>query len=144
MKLKPGVTELIKYKSEELGRTASTEELNAGATAVVVAITQNKIICANAGDSRAALWQGEKCVPLSFDHKPENPVERKRIEKTGVPIVQGRVNGLNLTRSIGDFSHKKVEGLPFNQQPITCMPDIIEADRTGQEELLIVGCDGIW
>ncbi len=45
--------------------------------------------------------------------------------------MQGRVNGLNLTRSIGDFSHKKVEGLQFQQQPITCMPDIIEVARTG-------------
>jgi protein phosphatase 2C family protein 2/3 len=106
-------------------RKAEESELNAGATAVVVVVTKDKIVCANAGDSRAALWQKDKCVPLSFDHKPENPVEKKRIEKTGVPIIQGRVNGLNLTRSIGDFSHKKVAGLPFNQQPITCMPDII-------------------
>ena len=88
--------------------------------------------------------QGENYVALSFDHKPENPVERERIQKTGVPIIQGRVNGLNLTRSIGDFSHKKVEGLPFNQQPITCMPDIIEIDRNGKEELILIGCDGIW
>jgi len=71
------------------------------------------------------LWQAGKCVQLSFDHKPENPVERDRIAKTGVPIIQGRVNGLNLTRSIGDFSHKNMPGLAFNQQPITCMPDII-------------------
>lgn len=111
---------------------------------MVVAVTKEKIICANAGDSRASLWQGGRCVPLSFDHKPENEVEKARIAKTGVPIIQGRVNGLNLTRSIGDFSHKKVEGLPFNQQPITCMPDIIEVARTGEEELLLVGCDGIW
>ena len=39
-------------------RPAKEEELSAGATAVVVAIIKNKIICANAGDSRAALWQG--------------------------------------------------------------------------------------
>lgn len=101
--------------------------MNSGATAVVVAVTKTKFVCANAGDSRVALWQDSKCVALSIDHKPENPVEKKRIEKTGVPIVQGRVNGLNLTRSIGDFSHKTVPGLAFNQQPITCMPDIIEA-----------------
>ena len=49
-----------------------------------------------------------------------------------------------MTRSIGDFSHKKVEGLPFNQQPITCMPDIIEVQRNGEEELILIGCDGIW
>lgn len=125
MKLKPGIEELIKYKTEELNRPALATEVTAGATAIVVAITDKQVICANAGDSRSALWQKDKCIPLSFDHKPENPIERARIEKTGVPIIQGRVNGLNLTRSIGDFSHKNVKGLPFNQQPITCMPDII-------------------
>ena len=83
-------------------------------------------------------------MPLSFDHKPENPQERERIEKAGAQIVNGRVEGLNLTRSIGDFSHKKIKGIPFNKQPISCMPDIIEVERTGGEELMIVGCDGIW
>ena len=57
-----------------MGRPASEADLNAGATAVVVAVTKDKVICANAGDSRAALWQGQKCIPLSFDHKPENPI----------------------------------------------------------------------
>lgn len=144
MKLKPGIEELLKYKEEEAKRPVTAADLTAGATAVVVAVTKDKIICANAGDSRASLCRGEEFIALSYDHKPENPVEKARIEKTGVPIVQGRVNGLNLTRSIGDFSHKTVPGLPFNQQPITCMPDIIEVARNGQEELLLVGCDGIW
>jgi len=53
-----------------LGRPAREDELNAGATAVVVAVTKEKVICANAGDSRAALWQAGRCIPLSFDHKP--------------------------------------------------------------------------
>lgn len=60
-------------------QSATEKDLNAGATAVVVAITKEKIICANAGDSRAALWQNGKCVELSFDHKPENPIEKARI-----------------------------------------------------------------
>ena len=60
----------MKYKSEELGRPANESELNSGATAVVVAVTKDKFVCANAGDSRAALWQDGKCVALSIDHKP--------------------------------------------------------------------------
>jgi len=31
------------------------QELQSGCTAIVVAITKNKVYCANAGDSRAAL-----------------------------------------------------------------------------------------
>lgn len=70
LKFKPGIAELLKYKSEQLGRPATEAELSSGATAVVVAVTKDQIICANAGDSRASLWQGGKCIPLSFDHKP--------------------------------------------------------------------------
>ena len=58
MKLKPGIEELIKYKSEETKQPVGPGDLNAGATAVVVAVTPHKIVCANAGDSRASLWQG--------------------------------------------------------------------------------------
>ena len=47
-----------------------------------------------------------------------------RIENAGVQIIAGRVNGLNLTRSIGDFGHKNAPGLPFHKQAITCIPDI--------------------
>jgi len=89
-----------------------------------VAITKDKVICANAGDSRAALCRKFSVEALSEDHKPENPIERLRIENAGVQIIAGRVNGLNLTRSIGDFGHKSAPGLPFHKQAITCIPDI--------------------
>ena len=46
-------------------------------------------------------------VALSFDHKPENDEERKRIEKAGSTITEGRVDGnLNLSRSLGDLKYK--------------------------------------
>ena len=48
-------------------------------------IVDNEIIVANAGDSRAVLAkrEGDKIVAkeLSFDHKPDNPEEKARIEK---------------------------------------------------------------
>jgi len=52
-----------------------------------------------------------KCVPLSFDHKPEGEVEKNRIEKAGSVITDGRVDGnLNLTRAFGDLKYKKKPG----------------------------------
>lgn len=37
----------------------------------------------------------------------------------------GRVNGgLNLTRSFADFAYKQSKELPYDQQMITCKPDV--------------------
>lgn len=51
-------------------------------------------------------------VPLSFDHKPENDEERRRIENAGSTITDGRVDGnLNLSRSLGDLKYKQKKHL---------------------------------
>lgn len=43
---------------------------------------------------------------MSEDHKPEDDLERSRIEKAGGKVTaDGRVNGgLNLSRAIGNFT----------------------------------------
>jgi serine/threonine protein phosphatase PrpC len=57
----------------------------------------------------------------------------------------GRVNGgLNLSRSFGDFNYKKNNSLSWAEQMITCKPDVKVIERNGQDEFIIVGCDGIW
>jgi serine/threonine protein phosphatase PrpC len=76
----------------------------AGTTAIVLLMTKDKFYTANIGDSRAVLCRSGKAVPLSFDHKPDNPQEHSRIEKAGGIVDQGRINGaLNLSRAFGDF-----------------------------------------
>jgi serine/threonine protein phosphatase PrpC len=40
-----------------------------GATAVVVLILGNKLVCANVGDARALLCRNGKAIDLSIDHK---------------------------------------------------------------------------
>lgn len=83
--------------------------MNTGCTANVLLITPKKYYVANAGDSRSVLCVGNSAVALSEDHKPDDPEEVSRIQAAGGYIANGRVNGgLNLTRSIGDFSYKKV------------------------------------
>jgi len=43
-----------------------------GTTSCVVLMTEDKIYCANAGDSRGVLSRAGKAVELSHDHKPDN------------------------------------------------------------------------
>lgn len=80
-----------------------------GCTANVMIVDEKlgKYIIANAGDSRSVLARKGTAIALSFDHKPENDVERERIHKAGSVINEGRVDGnLNLSRSLGDLKYK--------------------------------------
>lgn len=118
-----------------------------GCTANVVCIDQElkKIFVANAGDSRCVLGAGGKCIPLSFDHKPECEIESKRIYAAGSVITEGRVDGnLNLTRAFGDLKYKQKKEFPPEDQPITSNPDTYEYPLPNDADFIIMGCDGIW
>ena len=95
-----------------------------GCTANVILMTPTHYYIANAGDSRSVLCREGKAIAFSEDHKPDSPIEEERIKKAGGVITMGRVNGgLNLTRSMGDFDYKR-KPLPYDQQMITCKPDV--------------------
>ena len=82
---------------------------------VIVDQTNKVIICSNVGDSRAVMCDNKGIViPLSKDHKPNSPVEMKRIRDNGGYISHKgcwRVEGsLATSRSLGDYplKHKKL------------------------------------
>jgi protein phosphatase 1G len=64
-----------------------------GCTACVCLMHGDKLLFANAGDSRAVLCKKGVAYPMSFDHKPELDVEINRIEKAGGWVSDGRVKG---------------------------------------------------
>ena len=49
---------------------------------------------------------------------------------------------LALSRAIGDFEFKKNYSLAPERQIITADPDIIEHELTGEDEFLVLACDG--
>eukprot|EP00565_Helicotheca_tamesis_P003929 CAMPEP_0185727548 /NCGR_PEP_ID=MMETSP1171-20130828/3202_1 /TAXON_ID=374046 /ORGANISM="Helicotheca tamensis, Strain CCMP826" /LENGTH=265 /DNA_ID=CAMNT_0028396135 /DNA_START=423 /DNA_END=1217 /DNA_ORIENTATION=- len=56
-----------------------SDDEDSGTTAVVVMITPQWIVCANAGDSRAVYSKdGNRAIPLSYDHKPDDEEEERR------------------------------------------------------------------
>jgi serine/threonine protein phosphatase PrpC len=117
-----------------------------GCTANVILIDKmKKIYAANAGDSRCVLARNGKAVPLSFDHKPDDEGELKRIEKAGSVVTEGRVDGnLNLSRALGDLKYKTNKELKPEEWPITANPDVRVEEVTPEDDFIIMGCDGIW
>ncbi|KAG1734768.1 phosphatase 2C-like domain-containing protein [Suillus occidentalis] len=117
-----------------------------GCTAVAALITDDdKIYVANAGNSRSVLSVQGNAKPLSFDHKPSSKTEWKRIMEAGGYLKFGRINGiLALSRALGDFDFKKNYTLSPQKQIVTADPDVIVHDMTGDDEFLVLACDGIW
>lgn len=117
-----------------------------GSTSVVVVVTPKHIICANAGDSRACFRREGIAKPLSFDHKPNEPVELSRITNAGGYVRMKRVDGdLAVSRAVGDFQYKNRPNLSPELQKVTALPDIIVYPRdSAKDEFLVLACDGIW
>jgi len=122
------------------------ERETSGCTAVTTLITHDgRVICANAGDSRALICSKGVAKDLSTDHKPRLESERKRIISAGGYVEYGRVNGnLALSRAFGDFEYKKNKSLGPEEQIITCDPEIVEHQITEEDEFIVIACDGIW
>lgn len=159
----------------------SNEDEDSGTTAVVVVLTPKYIVCANAGDSRAVYAKSSgRAIPLSYDHKPDDEEEERRIRDAGGYVSAGRVEGdLAVSRGLGDFRFKDPEavlagldagdregakdsdtpggsggrsGMARNHamvrpedQMVSPVPDVIVQTRdAGEDEFIVVACDGIW
>ena len=132
-----------------------------GTTCVIIIQLNQKIICANAGDSRAIivynngkdLLKESKIFPLSHDFKPDLTNERKRIYEYGGIVRRAfddidedgpyRVYmrgedfpGLAMSRSIGDIDSKKIGVIPN--------PQFIEYNISEETKYMIICSDGIW
>lgn len=143
---------------EEL-RGALVEGSQAGSTAVFATVSADgpdvfKIRVANCGDSRAVLWsQGD--LQETFDHKPDRPEEKKRVEAAGGFVwqtsvwdmgqnVPSRIDGqIACSRAIGAFKFKQDPDLKPEAQKVTAAPDLYEW-QARKGDWLILACDGIW
>lgn len=134
----------LEVDSDMLKDDAMKDEL-AGTTAVVVLLKEGKLYCGNVGDSRAIASVSGRVQQLSFDHKPSNEAETRRIIAAGGWVEFNRVNGnLALSRALGDFVFKKNERKPPEEQIVTAYPDVVVKDLTPEHEFIVLACDGIW
>jgi len=117
---------------------------SSGCTSVTAIVTPNHIICANAGDSRCVMGTAGVAKPLSDDHKPHGDSEKARILEAGGFVQWNRVDGeLAVSRALGDFTYKNIELQPHKQKVSPC-PDITIHERTPEDDVLLLACDGLW
>lgn len=112
-----------------------------GTTSCAVSLVGGRrIVCANAGDSRAIIVRKDgSVVRLSRDHKPGMPDETRRITDLGGKVIywgRWRVEGLlAVSRAIGDSSLK-----PY----VTSEPEVCEYDIGKDDWFLVISSDGVW
>ena len=139
----------IQLRSSELNCKKS------GSTCTAVAIRGKSLICSNVGDSRAVLGRCNHGVwsvfQLSWDHTPEDPEERTRIQAAGgevrasksckagptrVYVKDCSFPGLTMTRAIGDWEAASAG--------IICTPDLETVQLTSRDKFLLLATDGLW
>ncbi len=114
-----------------------------GSTAVIAYIDNNNIVhYAWVGDSRAVLEKDGIVGLATDDHKPDVPAEKKRIENAGGTIKHHgvwRVNGLAISRSIGDKSCKEQ-----GEGQIVAIPAYKQVQLNPSNHFMIIASDGLW
>ena len=143
-----------------------------GSCALIMLIVNNELYSINLGDSRAlySYDTGKFLLQITRDHKPNDEVEKRRIEKYGGKVYYAnkiqkngkeielkeeyfgkgftfpyRVSpgGLAVARTIGDFYAKLPElgGIRGLVSPDPCI-NVLRIDQ--KSDFLIMGCDGIY
>lgn len=129
----------------ELRQAFSLSMDNSGSTAVGAFVTPDTVYLANCGDSRAIFCRNGSPVVCTQDHKPVLPAERERIMNAGGSVIIQRVNGsLAVSRALGDFEYKNVQGKGQCEQLVSPEPEVFEVARSPADEFLVLACDGIW
>lgn len=132
-------------RMRELPELASGED-KSGSTAVCALISPAQVFVANCGDSRAVLCRSGHPAFSTRDHKPILPSEKERIQRAGGTVMIQRVNGsLAVSRALGDYEYKNVEGRGPCEQLVSPEPEVFVKDRDEEnDEFLVLACDGIW
>ena len=158
------IKDWFKDTDDELSLQNNFDYNYSGTTCNLVIQLNNKLICANVGDSRAILIfddntnnnYNQGIYLLSEDHVPESPQEYQRIinsggmvdkftDQNGNKIGPFRVYkntdmptyiGLAVSRALGDMKAKECG--------VSSQPQIKEYRINHRTKFLVVGSDGIW
>ena len=110
--MKTGLYEGFLMTADEIFKQHFIDITYSGSTAVSVLLKGQRLVCANVGDSRAVIGrkspEGWQAIPLSHDHKPDLPGEKRRIEASGGRVEPHRSKSL---RSCGRRVYRSGQGV---------------------------------
>jgi len=95
----------------------------------------------NLGDSRlVVVYKSGNYKQITTDHKPDEKIEKNRIEKIGGDIYKDsegvfRIGDLSLSRAFGDGD---------NSPYISQIPDVYYSKITPNTKYIVMACDGLW
>jgi len=146
-----------------LNETLQTSRIDisfSGTTCVSVLLHNNKVYCANVGDSRAILVSSShggrnwSVMELSHDHKPDRPDERSRIvSNEGRVMPYKGVNGEFIGPARVWLKNQETPGLAMSRSfgdkvacsiGVTADPEITEHELTPNDRIIVVASDGVW
>lgn len=91
---------------------------SSGSCAIIVLIINDSCYIANLGDSRAlySLDDGKNLYQLSRDHKPNDPIEKKRIYKAGGNVYKTNIQHIS-ENIMGLKGKESIINLPYRIYP---------------------------
>lgn len=130
---------------------------NAGTCCLCCTVAGRFVWCSNLGDCRAGLIslqppvgkpgagpQAMRLTWMSKDQKASMPAEQERIRKAGGQVCDGRVEGLEPSRTLGDFDVKSM----VKKGVISIVPEVRRHELCNGSEpgqaLLVCATDGVW
>lgn len=135
--------EILRLDTDLLALVKPRRDLS-GSTLLVALVHGRRLLVANVGDSRGVLADHRgQATPLSFDHKPHQLKEQRRIRAAGgqVTFSSGvwRVAGVLATsRALGDYPLK-------DRRLLVAQPDVLTFDlSSGGAACAVLASDGLW
>lgn len=130
-------------KSNEQGSTALT------VIRYIDKKNKERLKVINLGDCRAVISRNGRINVLTKDHKPNWPDEKKRINEINNGIKNKRdiyvehYQGEDPVWRVGDLSVSRAFGDTDNSPHVSAVPEIFDYS-IGNEEFIIMACDGLW
>jgi len=126
----------LKNALGKLNDEINQKHLQDGCTCALAAVSGDKLLFANIGDSRAVLInEKDGARKATLDQKPTDRTEFERILNIGGKVIQGRTDGiLGVARSIGDPMFFCAEALP----------EITQIKLEQDDRWIVICCDGVF